>query len=63
MAMEANWLSTAMLDPSWIAVMGAIGAVGLIATVVVLVRQATPRARVDWERISRRRETGARAAH
>ncbi|MCH1884071.1 hypothetical protein [Agrococcus sp. ARC_14] len=57
--MEPNWFSVVPMDPTWIAVLGALGALGLIATVVMLVRQSSPRTRVDRDRVARRRETGS----
>lgn len=63
MAMDPNWLSIAAMDPTWIGIVAAIGTLGLIATVVALVRQAAPPTRADRERIARRRETTGRLAH
>jgi hypothetical protein len=56
-----NWFSSVAMDPTWPAVVAAIGATGAIATVVMLVRQREPRRKPDAERIARRREP--RSAH
>ncbi|WP_425843840.1 hypothetical protein [Agrococcus sp. TSP3-2-1] len=59
--MEATWASSVATDPTWLAIIAAIGAVGSLATVVVLLRQQAPRRKPDLERIARRREP--RSAH
>ncbi|WP_347754622.1 hypothetical protein [Agrococcus sp. ProA11] len=61
--MNPTWLSTAAMDPTWLGIVAAIGALGLIATAIALVRQAAPPTRVDRERVARRRGTTARLAH
>ncbi|WP_405218494.1 hypothetical protein [Agrococcus sp. Ld7] len=63
MTMHPHLLSTAALDPTWLAIVATIGAVGLIATAVTLVRQTTPPTRVDRERVARRREASSSIAH
>lgn len=59
--MEATWASSVATDPTWLAIIAAIGVVGSLATVVVLLRQQAPRRKPDLERIARRREP--RSAH
>lgn len=54
--MDATWASSVATDPTWLAIIAAIGAVGSLATVVVLLRQQAPRRKPDFERIARRRE-------
>lgn len=56
-----NWFSSVAMDPTWPALVGAIGLSGAIATCIALVRQVEPRRKPDVERIARRREP--RAAH
>jgi hypothetical protein len=56
-----NWFSSVAMEPTWPAIIGAIGLAGVIATVVMLVRQIEPRRKPDLERIARRREP--RTAH
>lgn len=58
--MEPTGLGPAVVDPLWLAVMVAIAILGSAATAFMLLRQMTPRARLDPERIARWRE-GARA--
>lgn len=62
-SMERTWLSTAAMDPTWLGIIVAIGALGLIATVIVLIRQAAPPTRVDRERVARHREASGHFAH
>jgi hypothetical protein len=59
--MELSWASGVAADPTWLAILAGIGALGSLATVVVLVRQQAPRRKPDLERIARRREH--RTAH
>lgn len=59
--MEPGWASSVATDATWLAILAAIGGVGSLATVVVLLRQQAPRRKPDLERIARRREP--RSAH
>lgn len=59
--MAATWASSVATEPTRLAIIAAIGAVGSLATVVVLLRQQAPRRKPDLERIARRREP--RSAH
>ncbi|GEK81114.1 hypothetical protein [Agrococcus baldri] len=61
--MNPNWLSAAAELPASISAFAVVAAIGAIATGVVLVRQTSPRTRIDPERIARRRERSSRAAH
>lgn len=56
-----NWFSSVAMDPTWPVVVLGLGAAGVVATCVMLVRQIEPRRKPDAERIARRREP--RTAH
>jgi hypothetical protein len=48
-----TWLDSAAADPTWLAVFGGIAVLGALATAVMLVRQMTPRVRIDRGRLAR----------
>ncbi|SDS20574.1 hypothetical protein [Agrococcus carbonis] len=49
-----TWLDSAAADPTWLTVFGGIAVLGGFATAVMLVRQMTPRVRIDRSRVARR---------
>ncbi|SFS03995.1 hypothetical protein SAMN04487783_0815 [Agrococcus baldri] len=51
------------MDPTWLAVIGVISALGAISSLVVLARQHAPRASIIPDRVARRREPGRAIAH
>ncbi|MGC5077397.1 hypothetical protein [Agrococcus sp. DT81.2] len=53
--MDGTWLSNVPLDGTWITFLATIGALGAIGTIVSLLRQRTPRTRIDLARAARRR--------
>ncbi len=53
--MDGTWLSNVPLDGTWLAFLMAIGALGAVGTIVALLRQRTPRTRVDLARLAGRR--------
>ncbi len=53
--MDGTWLSHVPLDGTWITFLAMIGALGAIGTIVTLLRQRTPRMRIDLARTARRR--------
>lgn len=59
--MDGTWFSLVPLDGTWIALLTTIGAAGAVGTIVSLLRQRTPRTRVDPARAARRRPAGGRA--
>lgn len=50
--MDGNWLSSVPLDGTWLTFLMAIGALGAIGTIVALLRQRTPRIRIDLARLA-----------
>jgi hypothetical protein len=53
--MDGNWFSHVPIDGTWLAFLTAIGALGALGTIVALLRQRTPRMRIDVARVARRR--------
>jgi hypothetical protein len=53
--MDGNWISNVPLDGTWLTFLMAIGALGAIGTIVALLRQRTPRTRIDLARVARGR--------
>lgn len=52
--MDGTWLSSVPLDGTWLTLLATIAAAGAIGTLVALLRQRTPRTRVDLARIAGR---------
>lgn len=53
--MDGTWLSHVPLDGTWITLLSVIGVLGAIGSIVALVRQRTPRTRIDVARVARGR--------
>lgn len=53
--MDGTWLSSVPLDGTWLTFLTTIGAVGAVGTIVALLRQRTPRARIDLARAASQR--------
>ena len=53
--MDGTWLSNVPLDGTWISFLAVIGALGVIGTIAALLRQRTPRVRIDLARAARGR--------
>jgi len=53
--MDGTWLSRVPLDGTWITFLAVIGALGAIGTIITLLRQRTPRMRIDLARLARGR--------
>ncbi|MET4098446.1 hypothetical protein ABIB37_000683 [Agrococcus sp. UYP10] len=51
--MDGTWLSHVPLDGTWILLLTTIGALGAVGTIVSLLRQRTPRTRIDLARVAR----------
>ncbi|MGM1028875.1 MAG: hypothetical protein ACQEWM_03265 [Actinomycetota bacterium] len=52
--MDGTWFSSVPLDGTWLTLLTTIGAVGAAGTLVALLRQRTPRTRVDLARVEGR---------
>lgn len=62
--MDPAWGSQlATMDPTWLGIIGLVSVLGAVSSIVVLVRQRTPRARVVLDRVARRREPLGTMAH
>ncbi|GAA1422286.1 hypothetical protein [Agrococcus citreus] len=53
--MDGTWLSSVPLDGTWLTFLTTIGAAGAVGTIVALLRQRTPRARIDLARAASQR--------
>lgn len=61
LGMDGIWSSAVPLDGTWIALLMTIAAAGTGGTIVSLLRQRTPRTRIDLARASRRPAADGRA--
>lgn len=53
--MDGTWLGNVPLDGTWLTFLTTIGALGAVGTIVALLRQRTPRTRIDLGRVARHR--------
>jgi hypothetical protein len=53
--MDGTWLSRVPMDGTWLTLLSTIGALALVSTIVALLRQRTPRTRIDLGRVARHR--------
>lgn len=51
--MDGNWFSHVPMDGTWLTLLSTIGALGAVGTIVSLLRQRTPRIRIDATRAAR----------
>ncbi len=51
--MDGTWLSHVPMDGTWITLLTTIGAIGAVGTIASLLRQRTPRIRIDVARAAR----------